>query len=225
MIDLSHYGRSRLGLKWLWLRHAFAFHWAHKPLCHRFRRDVLRIGPLHVCRSCTLAYLGFGGGVLLCALWWKPLEGSAATLFLTLATPTLLLSFPTWYRHWPRSLRDVLRLAMGTTIALCVYLLLTGQILVGLAGGAVLAVFWKAYMVLRRPRRLNACSGCPELRSDAICSGFTFQAEQVRRYEEAATERIIGSGYLPHAVRERQKEGSDAEVLRRIWSAAAGFGC
>jgi len=85
---------------------------------------------------------------------------------------------------------------MGVTIALCGYLLLSGQMLVGLVGALTLAIFWKAYMTLRRPRRLNACAGCPELHTDRICSGFAMQAERVRCYEIAATARIIASGAL-----------------------------
>ena len=38
-------------MKWLWLRHSWTFNWAHKPLCERYARDVLRIGRFHVCRS------------------------------------------------------------------------------------------------------------------------------------------------------------------------------
>ncbi len=202
MIGSPRHGRSRTGLKWLWLRHAYPFYWAHKPLCERFRGDVLRIGRLYLCRSCTMAYLGLGVGMLLCVLWRNPLKEVGAALFLALAAVTVALSLPTWYRHWPRRMRDVLRFALGGTIALCAYLLLWDQVLAGLAGTAVLAAFWRAYMILRRPRRLDACTGCPELLDDAICTGFTFQAEHVRRYEEAATRRMIASGYLPQAVRE-----------------------
>lgn len=200
MIGLLSRGRLRLGLYWLWLRYAYPFHWAHKPLCERFHRDVLRIGGVHLCRSCTMAYLGLAGGAVLCALSWQSLDQIGAALFITLATLTIFLSLPTWYRRWPRPMRDILRLAMGVTIALCAYLLLSGQLLVGLLGALTLATFWKAYLVLRRSSRLNACSGCPELRDNAICSGFALQAERARCYEVAATERIVGSGYRPPAL-------------------------
>jgi hypothetical protein len=148
-----------------------------------------------------MAYLGLASGVVLCALLWQPLRQIGAVLFLTLATLTILLSLPAWYRRWPRPLRDMLRFAMGVTIALCAHLLLSGQLLVGLVGALALTTFWKAYMVLRRSRRLVACAGCPELHANVICTGFTLQAERVRRYEIAATERIIGFGNLPLALR------------------------
>jgi hypothetical protein len=99
-------------------------------------------------------------------------------------------------------MRDIVRFAMGVTIALCACLLLSGQLTAGLVGAAALATFWKAYVVLRR-RHLTACAGCAELRGAAICTGFTLQAECVRRYEAAATERIIASGYRPPAVRDK----------------------
>lgn len=110
---------------------------------------------------------------------------------------TLAFSWPAWYKRWPRVLRDVLRLMMGLTIAMCGYLLLSGQPVTGLVGAAVLAAFWKGYMVRRRSRRLEACAGCAELHAGGICTGFTLHAERIRQYEWAATERVIAAGYLP----------------------------
>ena len=56
---------TRLRMKGLWLKHAYTFLWAHKPLCDKFAGDVLKLGPIHLCRSCVCAYGGIGFGLLL----------------------------------------------------------------------------------------------------------------------------------------------------------------
>lgn len=192
--------RSWLSWKWLWLSHVYPFYWAHKPLCERFRRDVLRIGRIHFCRSCTMAYAGIALGILLCVSFREPLRDVAPAGFAALAGVTLALSFPVWYRRWTRPMRDVLRGMMGGTIALCGYLLLWGAPLPGLIGVAVLALFWRGYLAVRGSYRLKVCAGCPHLQENAICPGFALQAERIRRYEEKATDLLLARGHVPEAV-------------------------
>jgi len=180
----------QLRLKWLWLAHAYPFHFAHKPLCDRFRHDVLRVGHIAVCRSCTMAYTGLIAGGLLC--WW--LHPAAATWapwwLLAAGGLTVAMSHPRWYGRWPRTVRDLLRFSMGSLIALSGYLLLAQQIAVGLAAAVVLAWFWRSYYRKRGGRKAAACGGCPELEQGRICPGYERQAVLIRQYEEKATELV-----------------------------------
>ncbi len=199
-MGLVRRSRSWLSWKWLWLSHVYPFYWAHKPLCERFRRDVLRIGRLHLCRSCTMVYAGIALGVLLSAVFHEPLHDAAPALFAVLAGVTLTLSCPVWYRRWTRPVRDALRGMTGATIALAGYLLFSGSLLPGLIGLVVLGLTWKAYQALRGSRHPKACDGCPQLRENEICPGFALQAECIRQYEQEATDLLLSHGYLPDAV-------------------------
>ncbi len=199
-MGLVRRSRSWLSWKWLWLSHVYPFYWAHKPLCQRFRRDVLRIGRLHLCRSCTMVYAGVALGVLLCAVFHEPLRDAAPALFAALAAATLALSCPVWYGKWTRPVRDALRGMTGATIALAGYLLISGSLLPGLIGLVALGLTWKAYQALRGSHQPKACAGCPQLREDEICPGFALQAERIRQYEQKATDLLLSHGYLPDAV-------------------------
>ena len=195
MKPLSNW-RLRLRLKWLWLLHAYPFHWAHKPLCERFQQDVLRIGGVHLCRSCVLAYLGLGlaaAGSFFAHAWLQP---RVSGLFIGWGAVTVLLSLPLWYKRWPRWFRDLLRFSMGAVLALWGYLLITGHWAVGCGGGLALAAFWVFYRALRKKRKLHACDGCPEFGQPKVCSGYTLQAERMRNFEEQATELVMqNSGF------------------------------
>ncbi len=200
MIGLLVKWRRRLAWQWLWLSYVYPFYFAHKPLCERFRRDVLRIGHVHVCRSCTLVYAGIGSVAVLCWLFRAALQETAVELVLVLAGVTLALSFPAWYKYWPRPMRDVLRFALGGLIALCGFLLVSGHFVVGLAAAAGLLATWKAFMALRNRRSARRCDGCPRLSAERtrlsakrICPGYALQASMIRRYEEAATELLAAS--------------------------------
>jgi hypothetical protein len=183
-----------LALKRLWLAHTYSFNWAHKPLCDRFRRDVVRIGHVYLCRSCLLAYAGIFAGTAAC--FWNPpwLRMHSVLVLAMLASTTVFLSSPLWYKRWPRSMRDVLRFSMGLTVALCGYVLFTGHIITGIVGIVVLAAFWRTYMAQRQKRRLESCGGCTELGNSTVCSGYLQQTQHLRLYEEKATEWVMTNG-------------------------------
>lgn len=186
----------RIRLWWLWLVCSHRFRWAHRPLCARFRSGIVKVGGVHVCRSCLCAYCG----IIVCVLSAMALRPSVtltSIILAGLAVPTLALSGPWCYGKLPRTLRDVLRLAMGVVMALCGYLLFCGQLVVAAAVAAVLFVFWRAYLRARRTRRLHACDGCEELSDEKICSGCRVQADGARRYERIATQLYLASGRTP----------------------------
>ena len=178
-------------LKWLWWRHTWRFIWAHKPLCDRFRHDVIRVGSLTLCRSCTLVYSAAAITLLiaLCASDW--IRPWAWQLLVLSGGATLVFSFPPWYRHWSRGLRDLVRSLLGVTIAWGIYLILQGSVGVGFLGLAFLWLMWKIYQPLRRRNKQDACHGCPELAHHGICSGFSWQADYVRIYEQQASDFLM----------------------------------
>lgn len=182
---------------WLWTRCSAPFRWAHKPLCRRFRHDVLRVGPFYVCRSCLFLYTGLlvVGGLGLISSHADRLFGLPA--FLALLAPTLAGSIPRLYASLHRRSRDLLRFASGALIAMAAGMILRGQWAVGAACGLALAAFWQIYFRQRRARKRRECDGCPELDGKSVCSGYAFQANRIRAFERAATDCVNRFGPPP----------------------------
>ena len=206
MTSLPRQWLTRLHLKWLWLTHSYRFTWAHKPLCGRFQKDVVRLGSVHLCRSCTMAYAGIALAILLCC-FLGPSSDIIATVLLACGPVTIALSLPRWYKKWARPVRDALRFSMGAMAVLSIRLLFAGHLVPGITSVVVMAAFWKVYLRLRRPRMRHACDDCEHFRdggtTDVICPGFAFQADLIRQYEGRATELLLRSGYVPDVVRRR----------------------
>ncbi len=194
---------QRLRLKLLWLRHTFVFRWAHKPLCARFEHDVVRLGPVHVCRSCTCLYFGMAFTAVLGLAGAIP-GGAAFSLgFPLVLVATLLGSHPRRYWKWQRRTRDLLRSGAGCSIALTAIALVRGEWLLGGAALVILALGWCYYRKKRGAKKSHACDGCPELRSGQahVCSGYQMQAARLRRYEEEATALLMSGQFVPDVVR------------------------
>lgn len=183
-----------LRVRLLWLKHAWSFNWAHKPLCERFRENVLRIGPLRVCRSCTCVYAGVGlaGGTLLMTM--PGVRAWMLAVLVALLATVFAGSMPRVYGTLPRLLRDALRFGAGALFALATYVGLAGSPVAGLAALSLIYAFWRVYFSRRARRKLRECDGCPELCADRICSGFAAQAEHVRAYQREATELLYSNG-------------------------------
>jgi hypothetical protein len=206
---------TRVRLRLLWLRHAWSFHWAHKPLCERFSRDVLRVGRLRVCRSCTFAWAGVLAGLGLppLALTGTSLE---AGMYIAAVVVTIALSSMTVYSRVPRTGRDVLRFAGGALVPAGVWVAALASPVWGALGLAALLVSWRVYSRAREGGKARACDGCAEVgagrrsgsfggparpnRRGRVCSGFVEQAEHVRAFEREATELVLSSGFAPRAV-------------------------
>jgi len=155
-------------LKWLWLRHSYRFRWAHKPLCDRFSEDVLQVGNVHLCRSCTFLWLGVIVAAA-AAILLPSLRINIATVAPQLLLVTLLSSAPLFYKQWPRYVRDLLRFSLGASFPLWICLILMGNIFMGVATAAGGLVVWKIYSNSRKIRKAHACEGCPELDQPQIC--------------------------------------------------------
>lgn len=183
-----------LRLKWMWLRHTHTFNWAHKPLCNRFKPGVLRIGKLHVCRSCLFAYSGILIGVIAALVYPTLTANMKLTWFLLVLTPVIALSYPRLYKSLPRFIQDALRFAMGVLVGLILFLLIHRNFLCGIIGVVVMVVFWRIYFHQRKMRKMHACDGCPELNLPEICSGFQQQSAAIHLYEIEATDFIYHNG-------------------------------
>ena len=171
--------------RWCWWRYTYAFQFAHGPLCARHRRDVLRFGHVHLCRSCICLY----GAWVLSAVMLASTPGFIGTpmilVFHAVALPVLALSWPPWYGRFPRPARDALRGLAGLLLGMLTALLLNGHWLLALSHLAILLGVFKAFGWKRPSLRARACEGCEELGRSAVCSGYTHQASCIRRYEEA----------------------------------------
>jgi hypothetical protein len=181
--------KDRIALRALWLRLAWKFNWAHKPLCERFRGEVLRIGPLRVCRSCTFLYAGMIAACIAGVVRPEAVAGRPL-LFAGVLVAVALLSAPPFYKQWPRPVRDVLRFAAGALIPAGFIVLVLGYVILGAAGLILMWIHWRFYLRHRRLRRARVCDGCPDLSPGAVCPGFGPQAEAARAYERAASARI-----------------------------------
>ena len=152
-------------------RRAHLFHrFAHHPLCESYRGEVLAIGRrVRLCKGCTLAAIGAGGGLLL-----TPLRLPAPIGFLALAI-ALLLAVGPW--RLPKTLsRFVPAVLVASTLG-C-------GVLPALTAIGVLAVALLLYR--RRGPFRGPCRDCSEARA-AMCSGF---APMARR--ERAFQRLVG---------------------------------
>lgn len=179
---------------WLWERRVWWswtwwFQFAHGPLCRRFRSDTLRLGRLHLCRSCTILYAGFALALLLVlafcgdGLWPLLAVGS-------LLVPLVVLSEPRRYSRFPRLLKDVLRLAAGVFLGLLLGLLVTPWWWVTLAAIGPLLVLHRVFARFRRRVKTHDCDGCPELGCPGVCSGYAQQAQAIRGYSAVIEEQL-----------------------------------
>ena len=177
-----------ISLWWLRLRHGWR---------HRFAPDVLRIGPLHVCRSCTLLYAGIAVGFAL----WALLPASPWALAIGLGA-VLLPSAPPVYTRPAARCPGCAAVRGGAAAAddrrgrrrRCVG---RGA---GLTGGDVGLLAASTSCCAGRAGR-PACNGCPELTAGGICSGFAQQADAFRQYEEAASSMLMSSGQIRSGLR------------------------
>ena len=192
---MLHRLRLAAAMWWVWRRCDWVYRWAHHPLCERFGRDVWRIGPVHVCRSCTLlyasAFVGVGTG------WFMAGRVSAWGLLWGLMVLVLPLSHPRLYEKQSRFARDLLRCGAGLIAGLLLVMILRGGAVVGAAHVVLLGAVYGWYRRSRQRVLASACEGCPELGARGTCSGFRLQSERILAYEPMATELIMRSGWRP----------------------------
>lgn len=192
---------TRWGLYRLWLRKTYRFNWAHKPLCARYREDVLKIGSLYLCRSCLFVYLGVA-----VALGYSTLrssrDGATEILPLTvLLAGVLLCSAPPWYKRLPRGIRDGLRFLLGASLVFIADQGLRGEVVFFVLSALACYGAWRLYATARQRRKRSNCASCPEYSPDRVCPGYRLQTTKIKEYQEEATEYLLARGYRPTIIR------------------------
>jgi len=188
-------------LKVLWLKKSYSFNWAHKPLCQNYSEDVIKLGHVSLCRSCTCAYLGVLFGLVFPVFVPEFFAGYSKTILLLLIALTLPLSHPFIYKRLHRRVRDLLRFSLGTLIAVGTRVALHTSVVLGLGTFVLCFVAWKMYYHKRATRKIEKCLQCEEYSENHICSGYTQQSQCIREYEEDATEYLLKTGYRPKQIK------------------------
>ncbi len=186
--------------KLLWLRHCWWFAWAHKPLCRYFHEDVLRIGKLYLCRSCTAAY---GAGLVIAlALWFFKFKPTYIAVIYAIFFPiALILSWPTTYKRLPRVSRDILRAVLGAAIPITAYMFFWGSKALAMAGIGCFALFWQAANQKRHQHKMKICECCPEMSSHRACPGYQQQLISIRRFQDEAMLARMRFGEWPPQIK------------------------
>lgn len=181
--------QKSLYLRWLWWKHTWTFQAAHKPLCGRFHQDVLRLGPLRLCRSCAAMYGAFALTLAVAAITGVRAVVFPGAVILASTLAVAILSAPRLYHHSPRLARDLLRSASGFLAAQGLALLATSSWLYGTGTLTQLLSAWFIYHRMERETRCeeDLCAGCAEYGGDGVCSGYRYQAACLRAYEDGAT--------------------------------------
>lgn len=187
----------RITLKKLWLKHSYTFNWSHKPLCNRFKKGVIKINNVYICRSCTAAYSGLFLSLIILKLISGIRVEFISIFYIILFSLTVSFSSPPLYKKLPRIICDFLRFFMGTLITLSGYLIWKKDFLTGVTGIALLFIFWVFYFTQRKKRKSRVCNNCNEYGKDRVCTGFNKQAQYIRSYEEEATDYLLKTGYIP----------------------------
>lgn len=190
--------RRRLGLARIYWRNCAAFHFAHKPLCAQFRSELLRCGPLWLCRSCCWLWLGIAAGSLTWLILSRTAPARLLAAYAILLSATMLLSLPSPYKRLPRMLRDLLRFSAGLCIALAPYIALRVSLWAGLLSILAILLFRHFYLRSSLRRRLSQCRACPASSENGeVCEGFALQRACLSRYQNEATEYLYQTGYVP----------------------------
>ena len=193
-------------LKWLWLEKSYHFRWAHKPLCNHFKKDIILLGNMYLCRSCVFTYFGIFVGTGF-TIFSKISSYNISIFLVALLLIILPLSHPVIYKKTPRLLKDMLRLNLGIMISFSILLLLYYQkITLPLVIIGISIPFCKAYYQKRSTRKIKFCEECSEYQTESICSGYYMQANLIREYEDKATEFLYGNAYIPQVLQEKQQK-------------------
>lgn len=181
---------NRIRAKLHWWKFSYPFLLAHKPLCSRFKNDVLKLGHIHLCRSCTFLYSGLIVSLILLFVI-SPSSKVFAVVDTVLLITTLVGSSPWFYWKTNRIIRDMLRCSLGYILAASIYFLSAG-IWVGFIVHILLFTGWFFYYRKKRAERKSVqCDGCAEQNCNSVCSGYKVQADYIRKYEIFATDQLI----------------------------------
>jgi hypothetical protein len=192
-------------LRWLRLRHGWPVRWAHHPLCARHAHETWKLGRLYLCKGC----LALGLGLVATTVAVLTAGGAWCAWGLAVIGPVAVaLSWPPFYQRLPRALRDLLRVAVGATIALAAWVTGTWPAL----AWPLLPALLLLWLIFRRSRQrviARRCDGCPELHAPGVCSGYALQAACARALEADIEARmgtaVTGCGEPPPGIGHAQR--------------------
>ncbi|PID76519.1 MAG: hypothetical protein CSB24_06215 [Deltaproteobacteria bacterium] len=184
-------------LKLLWLKYAYTFIWAHKPLCNRYRTEVIKFHHIYFCRSCFFLYAGFIFAIICYAVFFDFVSVFCVYILFILSSLIIPLSLPSIYKKFPRIIRDILRFLLGISLILSGITVIHGHIMVFLAAVIIFLAVKKIYSQQRARRKLEICFSCPEYSEEKVCSGYSKQLVMIRKYEDEATDYLLASNYVP----------------------------
>ena len=163
--------------KLLFIKHNYWHIFAHKPLCEKYKNDVLKIKKVYLCRSCSFLYLGLIVGIFI---------KISALFYVVLLTLTCLFSSGKVYKNFNRKVRDILRFSLGFLLANTFYFLIALDI-AGFYGVSIFLISLQLYYKKRKSRKLKECSSCHEFDDTKICSGFEMQSPSIKKFENELT--------------------------------------
>jgi hypothetical protein len=171
------------------VQHSLPVRFAHHPLCARHQHETWRVGAVHLCKGCVSLGLGLFTGTAAVIAWSGAWITPVAAALLPLV---LLLSWPRLYARLDRSLRNIMRVALGWLIALGSFAIVNSFTYLW----PLLPVFIALWLLYKRNRQqvlANRCTGCPEL-GRGICSGYTVHARAQRAIEAELESQLLLSG-------------------------------
>ncbi len=168
--------------------YCYSFIYAHKPLCGRFKKDVLNFfNRLYICRGCFFVYFG----ILLTLILGFVKDFVNPSIYILSGILIIVgLSYPKIYKHFPRFFKDIVRFFNGMFIGYLVLLGFHGYLLLCMAGILTFTVLKKIYNKMRTIEKANACEGCIELQQNKTCSGYSLQVKQMLILENAFSKKI-----------------------------------
>jgi hypothetical protein len=127
----------------------------------------------------------------------NPRPVPALIMSLGLAVPIVALSYPPWYEGHARGLKDILRIGAGVVLGSLLALLTASIWWASLLSLLALYGVFRQYKQLRLQVGDHGCEGCPELGKEAVCSGYSRQAEAFRAYRARVEEELNRPGRFP----------------------------
>lgn len=163
------------------LKHHWRFKFAHKPLCNHYKSGVFSFKNIHICKSCSLAYIA-----IFLSLFFPMIDNLQ---FLILTFVVFIFSLPKIYENFPRHLKNVLRFLSGLVLGLSFKYLIMGNVL-GLIGFSLAVLYRVLSAKSRSTKKQKICHNCDE-RNLGICSGFQLQAQAFRNFEEEYYQKFL----------------------------------
>lgn len=177
--------------RYLWFKNFYHIIFAHKPLCDRFRSNIIRLKGIYICRGCLFLWFGLFAFSVLNYFCMKDLM--IRSFEIVLFAIAAYYSHPLIYIKIKRWQQDCIRAFLGGIISYVMLLLYESDYILAAIIIVCMIVLRLHYALLRKVLQDSSCNDCFEFNRDKICSGFVKKAEAMKNYEKAITEHIYGN--------------------------------